>query len=91
MRRLFQSGLIFSAAILFAIFCGPGTSTTNASNSRYHSVKYTYKKVVTYEWQREAYSVWVTKYDKYGCKYRVKVIRYHKVRVPVLKWVKVCH
>ena len=56
---------------------------------------YAYKKVVeyqtvtAYETRSESYQVCVTKYDNYGCAYKVYETRYRTVQVPVKKVVAV--
>lgn len=51
----------------------------------------TWKTVITYETRQVEEFVWVTKYDSYGNPYRVKVLSYKTITVPVEKLVKVCY
>ncbi|MEZ6066013.1 MAG: hypothetical protein R3B90_09960 [Planctomycetaceae bacterium] len=65
--------------------------TSTASAGGYHSAPCTYKTITTWEVVQQPVVDWVVKYKPCGTPYRVKVVSYKAVRVPVQKVVKVCY
>ena len=73
-------------AVLFAGFLAAGSGSAAA-----YDPPCRLQKVVTYACQSEPYSVCVLKYDHCGQPYHAYETRYREVRVPVVKWVKLCY
>jgi len=83
-----MKNLLSAAALGLALVFG-GMCATSAQAG--HSVHCHYKTVIVYKTVSKPVVRYITKFDHCGKPYRVKVIKYVHVRVPVKKLVKVCH
>ncbi|MFV0446031.1 MAG: hypothetical protein ACK5Q5_20840 [Planctomycetaceae bacterium] len=87
MRQLIRlKSFALAAAVLIGLAV---TSTASAGNC--HAPRCYYKTVITWQVIEEPCYDYVTKYDHCGQPYRVKVVTYKTVKVPVEKLVKVCY
>jgi hypothetical protein len=96
MTRIILAGIV---ALALGVL---GTSTAKAGEYKYEG-GCKYEKVakqvpyVTYEYKREAYTKYITKYDHCYNPYQVAVTCYRDIKVPVTSyrtvyyWVKVCN
>ena len=89
MRRFLNLRNLVLSAVMLAAFAANG-QTASAGNCRYYN-GCRYEQVVTYRYERQPYTIWVTVKDEYGCSERVQVTLYRTVRVEDVEWVKVCH
>ncbi len=80
-KRAFVVALLAITASAFA----SGNAQAGNYYRSYYQPRCTYKTVVSYEYRKQAYSKYVTVYDKYGCPHRVKKTYYRTVKVPVAK------
>lgn len=87
--RSFLNTRVLAASIALAGCLALGTPSASASGC--HRPQCYYKTVVVYEYAREPYVHYATKYDHCGQPYRVKQVSWRTVRVPVTKQIKVCY
>jgi hypothetical protein len=87
MYRIVSLRNLLAAAVLSATFAVAGT----ASASDCHVPPCHYKTVIEYFTVRKPYVGYVTRYDSCDRPYRIAVVRYQSVVVPVKSRVRVCH
>ncbi len=97
LRRLALVGLVAFALV------GIGSTAAKAAHGGYGSISIGYgagygcvphchyKPVTVYITKRIRHVHYVTKFDHCGRPYRVPVVHYEYIRVPVTKYVKVCY
>lgn len=92
MSQLLNLRNAIAAAVLgFATMIG---SVGSACDSYYYPAPVqhcSYKKVVTYKFERVPVTKWVVVYDAYGCAHRVQKTCFETIKVPVVDYVKVCY
>lgn len=86
MRRLISRKSLLAVALLLGA-CGFSAGTASACDTP----RCYWKTVTVYVEEQVPYTRYVTKYDHCGKPYRVAVIDYRTVRVPVQQRVKVCY
>ncbi len=91
MRSLTDSyyvrNLLATGAVVLSL--AVGTTTANASDCDPPQSQVYYKTIVVYETVQKACIHWITKYDHCDQPYRVKVVTYKSVQVPVEKRIRV--
>ena len=91
MRNMSKLKVSLMAVVLVGVISISGVDSASAGSRCRKTDHCCYRQVTTYQCQKERRTVYSTRYDHCGNPYVVKKICYHTVKVPVTRWVKVCH
>lgn len=87
MFRLLNARHTIAAALFSASLIAGNTAPAGACETP----RCVWKIITTYETVEQPVVNWVTRYDHCGKPYRVKVVSYETIQVPVEQRVKVCY